>query len=209
MRLTLALLVLVISAPLAAFEFHRPNAPVRSLFDRSMLAALQDEPAPEPERDSKRLLEEWNSRGYGLSLGTTLALVYPGIGLAAEFALPVHQNVSVTLEAGLIGNIFYEGVHVLAGARGYLDLSRTFAFTLDGGLKVGQGRVLGYVGGKPRKPVYTRSIGGFLNPGLEVGSPYFRFFTEITLNGSDTRETHYKVEFFCGFNVGFRVYVGA
>jgi hypothetical protein len=155
------------------------------------------------------VLEDWNSRGYSLSMVGTFALVFPGVGIGLEFAMPVHQAVSVTFEAGLIASIFYEGAQFQVGARGYLDLGRNFAFTLEAGIKIGNGRVLDYIGGKPKDPVESMSIGGFCNPGLEVGSPQVRFFTEIALNGADTLETHYEVEFFCGFNLGLRVYIGA
>lgn len=203
-RFIFSLMVLAAAAPAAAFEIERRG------FERSLFATAQEQPSPDPEEEEeRRVLEDWNSRGWGLSLVGTFALVFPGAGIGLELAMPVHQNVSITLEAGLIGGIFYEGAQFQAGARGFLDLHENFAFTLEAGIKVGSGRVLDYIGGSPKDPVESPSIGGFCNPGLEVGSRHVRFFTEITLNGADTLETHYEVEFFCGFNLGLRIYFGA
>jgi hypothetical protein len=206
LRTVLLAVCFCLALPLSALSFDGPDRRQLSLFSMA-----QEEEAAEtpPAEEAPRILHRWYDRGFGVSVVGNLALVYPGGGMGLELSLPVHQNVSLTLEAGLHGNIFYTGAHYDIGARAFVDFTEHFALTLEMGVRLAYGSAHAYPGGKPDDPVRGWSVGGFMNPGLELGSRTFRFFCELALNGAHTLDTHYQVVFFNGYNVGFRIYFGA
>lgn len=203
------IIAILAAAPLAAFDFAGPSRRTPALFLQGQDAEQPSANQAAPEDKPARILPEWNSRGVSISPLVTVALVYPGAGIGFEVGIPLSQEVSLTMEVGLVANIFYTGVRYDLGARGYFDISEKFTLTLEIGARLGNGRAHAYAGGKPDNPVHSLSIGAFANFGFEVGRPSFRFFTELTLNGAHSTNTHYQVEFFNGINIGFRVYFGA
>ncbi len=203
----LAAAVLVLAGPLAALDFEPPAGREFVLFESELVDDPRSDGDPRPS-GGKRVLEHWYSRGFGVSLVATGALVFPGAGIGLELAVPVDPNVSLTLRGGVIGSIFFEGGYVDAGVRGYVDLGQRFSLYGGLGFRVVTGRVLDYIGGNLKDPLYRNGFGGYNDLGFEVGSHRVRFFLEVGLNGVRLFNTDYQIGFFCGLNFGLRVYIG-
>ncbi|MCC6575077.1 MAG: hypothetical protein IT462_14970 [Planctomycetes bacterium] len=229
-RLGVALILVVLAAaPLAAattLDFPRPVSHRLDLFvadddppraleaapdapDTSSNRAREDDrPEPRAGERPRRELKHWFSRGVGIGVVGTAALVFPGAGIGLEVSMPIQREASAFLRVGMIGTIFFEGGCYDLGVRGFFDISEKFTLYINGGVRMTYGRILDYAGGHLEHPIHRFGLGGFAEGGLEFGSRVVRFFAEVTINGVRTFDTEFQVGFFCGVNFGVRFYIG-